>query len=357
VNKLIEHKAADWNPHIVILDPHGEYANAIPRAKLLDPTTPGALRLPAWLCEAGKLFEFIHPKSTSQATKQWTAFKENLLSLKQDWAEAHERDKEEVSIDSPIPFSLQDLSDKITHKDFNDVKDSIDRCLRDRRMHFMTRPEQDNPDESVDIIRQFVSKDHSASIINLSSVPSEAEGVTVWMLLSLLFEYKVRQSIENRHKDPILVICEEAHRYVPKFGNTLSESARSSVARIAKEGRKYGIGMVVVSQRPSEIESTVLSQCSTWVVMRLTNPDDQSTVKSFMPDGVKGLVDALPGLGPQEAILAGYATNIPSRIRINDLPEEQRPASNDPPFTEGWSSEPPSDEQIVEVFNKWRYNS
>ncbi len=355
VNNLINHKSKKWNPHIVVLDPHGEYLNSIPGAKILDPTKLDGLRLPAWLCEAGKLFEYIHQKTPSGASAQWSKFKENMLSLKKEWAKAKGEDPETISIDSPIPFSLEELATKIDKKEA--IRDSIDRCVRDRRMQFMSKSKDDNPDECTAVIRQFISKDHPASVIDLSAVPSEAEGVTVWMLLSLLFQYKVRQTIEDRKNDPVLVVCEEAHRYVPKSGTSFSESARSSVASIAKEGRKYGIGMIIVSQRPSEIESTVLSQCSSWIVMRLTNPDDQSTVKSFMPDGVKGLVDALPGLGPQEAILAGYATNIPSRIRVNDLPNEQRPASDDPPFTEGWSSKPPNDEQVVSVFDRWRYNS
>ena len=133
----------------------------------------------------------------------------------------------------------------------------------------------------------------------------------------------------RRHEFPLLLVCEEAHQYIPRESDTRFVGTRRSMERIAKEGRKYGVGLLLVSQRPSEVEATVLSQCNSWIVLRITNDTDREHVRSILPDSMSGLTKMLSGLRRQEAIFVGQAAMLPSRILIRDLKPEQLPRSND----------------------------
>jgi DNA helicase HerA-like ATPase len=135
------------------------------------------------------------------------------------------------------------------------------------------------------------------------------------------------------------LVCEEAHRYVPDRGAAEYAAAQNAIRRIAREGRKYGLGLMLVSQRPADIESTVISQCSTWLVLRLTNSTDQQHVSRFLPDGLSGMTQVLPALGQQEAIFVGEGAALPARIRIDDLEPNKRPRSESIAFAAGWSTE------------------
>ena len=134
-----------------------------------------------------------------------------------------------------------------------------------------------------------------------------------------------------------MIVCEEAHRYVPDKGEAQYAVAQNAIRRIAREGRKYGIGLMLVSQRPADVDSTVISQCGTWVVLRLTNSADQQHVARFLPDGLSGMVSSLSILSQQEAIFVGEGAAIPSRIKIRDLEKGKLPKSSTIPFAEGWA--------------------
>ena len=162
------------------------------------------------------------------------------------------------------------------------------------------------------------------------------------------------QSRNERERDPILIVCEEAHRYVPDTGLAEYQSAQKAIRRIAKEGRKYGIGLMLVSQRPSDVERTVLSQCNSWFVMRLTNSTDQDHVSRFLPDSLAGLSRLLPSLSRQEAIFVGEAAAVPARIIVRDLSKNQLPRSDNVSFVKGWSQLPVTKEQIEIVTKRWR---
>ena len=151
------------------------------------------------------------------------------------------------------------------------------------------------------------------------------------------------------------MVCEEAHRYVPNRGEAQYEAAQEAIRRIAKEGRKYGVGLLLVSQRPSEVEATVLSQCNSWIVLRITNDADREHVRSILPDSMSGLTKMLSGLRRQEAIFVGQAAMLPSRILIRDLKPEQLPKSNDIDFDKGWQNDAAPDAHIQEVVKRWRY--
>ena len=166
---------------------------------------------------------------------------------------------------------------------------------------------------------------------------------------------KVWQTNEERDCDPVLLVCEEAHRYVPNRGEAQYEAAQESIRRIAKEGRKYGVGLLLVSQRPSEVEATVLSQCNSWIVLRITNESDRNHVRGILPDSLEGLTKMLSGLRRQEAIFVGQAATLPSRIVISTLNPDELPASNDIDFDKGWQHPSVTEPQLAEVGARWRY--
>jgi DNA helicase HerA-like ATPase len=193
----------------------------------------------------------------------------------------------------------------------------------------------------------------TVKIIDISGAPNEVAGPLAATLCRLLFHYKVRQTRDDRANDPILLVCEEAHRYVPDRGEAQYREAQEAIRRIAKEGRKYGLGLMLVSQRPADVESTVLSQCNSWIVLRLTNGADQEHVGRFLPDSLSGLTRILSSLSRREAIFVGEAAALPARIRIRELSDSQLPSSADISFVEGWLREPLPEAKIVETTERW----
>lgn len=206
-----------------------------------------------------------------------------------------------------------------------------------------------------EIMNQFLTDKTKIQIVDLSGVPNEVAGTASAAISRMIFQLKVWQNEEERNNSPVLLVCEEAHRYVPNRGEAQYEAAQSAVRRIAKEGRKYGVGLLLVSQRPSEVEATVLSQCNSWIVLRITNDSDREHVRSILPDTMSGLTKMLSGLRRQEAIFVGQAATLPSRIMIRDLSEDQVPRSNDIDFDSGWQQTAMTVEQLAEVATRWRY--
>jgi DNA helicase HerA-like ATPase len=269
----------------------------------------------------------------------------------------------EFDRDKPIPFSLDEVTNHITYlqaarvqKDkveqvtasdfsstFKSILDKI-RVLRlDLRIRFMMQNWTANSPSLSKIIEQLVGSDQGGKrdvrIIDISGLPNEVAGPLAAMLARLLFQYKLYQTQDERKRDPVLLVCEEAHRYVPDRGEAEYAAAQAAVRRIAREGRKYGLGLMLVSQRPSDVESTVIAQCGTWLVLRLTNSADQAHVARFLPDSLAGMTRALPALAQQEALFVGEGAAIPARIRIRDLTESQLPRSNTVSFASGWSGD------------------
>lgn len=187
----------------------------------------------------------------------------------------------------------------------------------------------------------------NVTIIDLSSVPFEVLSITVSLISRLIFEYgyyykRYRCNIdkdENINNDiPFLLVYEEAHKYVPKSELTKYRSSQKAIERIAKEGRKYGITLMLASQRPSEISETIFSQCNNFIAMRLTNPNDQGYVKRLLPDTLGNLIEKLPSLSAGEALLIGEAIVMPSVVRIDEC-KDNKPSSNDIPYWYLWKEE------------------
>jgi DNA helicase HerA-like ATPase len=193
------------------------------------------------------------------------------------------------------------------------------------------------------------------TILDLSGVPSVVLNQLIGSILRIIYEalFWSREKTEGGVLRPLLVVMEEAHRYL---GGEKDDAAAQIVKRIAKEGRKYGIGAMVVSQRPSEVDETILSQCGTIVALRLSNPADRARVKGALPDNLSGLMDLLPVLRTGEAIIAGEAARLPVRCRITIPAADHRPRSADPKVSEAWSKRRVS-EGYDRVVASWRAQS
>jgi DNA helicase HerA-like ATPase len=244
-------------------------------------------------------------------------------------------------------------------KSHDSILDKLATLERDPRLRFMMCDFRSEDPDLPQILQQFVGELPAAPkadirIIDISGLPNEVAGPLTAAIARLLFQYKVWQSRLEREKDPVLLVCEEAHRYVPDTGLAEYASAQKAIRRLAKEGRKYGVGMILVSQRPADVEGTVLSQCNSWLVLRLTNTTDQQHVAKFLPDSLAGLAKMLPSLARQEAIFVGDAAALPARIKIRTLRDDELPQSDDVSFGNGWQTAPMSLSGIKSTVDRWR---
>lgn len=376
-------KHAHWHPQIIILDPHNEYGKAFPAHQRLS-TDEGSLKLPYWLLDLEESLSLFIGKTEFAATSQSNIVKNALIAVREQAAEQLGLDKNQLTVDSPIPYILgsaegldhfgakdgvryedgligainaqrPDNKDKKQHEDFSKVIRKIDSLLKDGRLKFMMESWDGEQDPLPAIVNQFLTQQTTVQIVDLSGVPNEVAGVASAAIARIIFQLKVWQTETERQNSPALLVCEEAHRYVPNRGEAQYEAAQSAIRRIAKEGRKYGVGLLLVSQRPSEVEATVLSQCNSWIVLRITNDADREHVRSILPDSMSGLTKMLSGLRRQEAIFVGQAATLPSRIMIRSLIDDQLPRSNDVDFDKGWQEQALTLDQIEAVVKKWRY--
>jgi len=353
-----------WSPRIVILDPHNEYGAAFPAHSRLS-TDDGNLSLPYWLLNFQETVALLIGKTEFVATSQANIVKSALMDARNEGAAALGLGGGTITVDSPVPYKLATLRAKIEadkptqaskQDSHNSILQKLDVLEADARLKFlMTEWPGGANDPFPAVVAQLMGDGPQPRVIDLSGVPNEVAGVSSAVVARTLFNLKVWQTVEERAKDPVLLVCEEAHRYVPNRGEAQYEAAQEAIRRIAKEGRKYGVGLLLVSQRPSEVEATVLSQCNSWVVLRVTNDADREHVKAILPDSMAGLTKMLSGLRRQEAIFVGQAAMLPSRIMIRDLLPAQLPKSNDIDFDKGWQSAPIDNEQLKVIANRWRY--
>lgn len=368
IHSLLERGATagygTWHPRIIILDPHDEYSAAFPSHKKLS-TDDGTLSLPYWLLNFQESVALLIGKTEFVATSQANIVKSALLMARTQGAQELGLDANKITVDSPIPYKLAsfraaveaDKPPQASKQDsHNSILEKLDVLVRDARVHFlMAEWAGGNQDPFPSIVEQLVGAGPQPRIVDLSGVPNEVAGVSSAVIARTLFNLKVWQTAEERSKDPVLLVCEEAHRYVPNRGEAQYEAAQEAVRRITKEGRKYGLGLFLVSQRPSEVEATVLSQCNSWIVHRITNDADRKHVHSILPDSMAGLTEMLSGLRRQEAIFVGQAAMIPSRICVRTLAPNHLPKSHDIDFDGGWQNAAMTSEQLKTVAGRWRY--
>jgi hypothetical protein len=401
------------HPRILVIDPHGEYGHAFKERAVVyraydplgnDETAGTPISLPYWLMSADEFRTLVIGKTEQEATSQNNIVYKAITYARMVAAGLidpsptayggaapadgldHDAPRPRAGVtfeqliefdhDKPRPFSLQEFHNHIfylqaaraqggvlqsvTASDFatkfKSILDKLAVLRRDPRIRFMMREWNEHSPSLAHIIAQLVGQiqgdggvDQDIRILDISGLPNEVAGPLAAMLARLLFQYKVYQTTEERRRDPVVLVCEEAHRYVPDRGEAEYAAAQTAIRRIAREGRKYGIGLMLVSQRPADVESTVISQCGTWLVLRLTNAADQQHVSRFLPDGLSGMTKVLPNLAQQEAIFVGEGASMPARVRIRDLTAEQLPKSETAKFARGWTLDRLAEAEIAEI--------
>lgn len=372
-----------WNPRIVLLDPHDEYGDAFPEHQRLS-TDEGTLSLPYWMLSLDETIGLLIGKTEYAATSQSNIVKNALLDVRRQAVDKVKGvTEDDISVDSPIPYILGDPTgldefgdkdgaryehglvgainkqrpsnrNKKDHEDVNKVLRKLSSLLKDARLLFMMKPWDGEGDPLAEVVAQFMGSGDPIRIVDLSGVPNEVAGAASSLIARTLFSVKLWQSTEERKRSPVLLVCEEAHRYVPDRGEAQYEAAQEAIRRLAKEGRKYGIGLMLVSQRPSEVEATVLSQCNSWLVLRITNDADRDHVRSVLPDSLSGLTKVLSGLRRREAIFVGQAAMLPSRILVKCLDHDKLPHSHDIDFDQGWQCDPVTPEKLLDIGTRWR---
>ena len=229
--------------------------------------------------------------------------------------------------------------------------------IKDERLKFLFG-ENSKDIEFEKILRQFLGyreENSNVTIIDLSGVPFEVLNITVSLISRILFDYSYHyKNLLEEEIDcetPLLLLYEEAHKYAPKEDLARHKPSKKAIERIAKEGRKYGVTLGIVSQRPSEISETIFSQCNNFVSMRLTNPDDQNYVKKLLPDTMGNITDKLPTLRSGEGLLIGDSVIMPSVVKVDKC--ENKPSSNDIPYLEIWK-EKWKDVDFGKIIEEWK---
>lgn len=374
------------NSHIIIFDIHSEYKSAFPNANYISVAN---LHLPYWLMNGEELEEIFVESGENQAYNQINLIRK-LITINKNIKNSEEH----LSFDTPIKFCIKEVLNCIINlsretrnskkaseiaikgerKEFrNDIEKlkvyfgkeyefeeqkngsiskgtyndgslekfiaRIKNKIDDKRLGFLfgDKAIKMSLDEVLEELLGYNKGNNSnVTIIDLSGVPFEVLSITVSLISRLMFEfgYFLKQSSPKDCIAPLLLVYEEAHKYVPKLKDSKYNSSRISIERIAKEGRKYGVTLAIVSQRPSEISETIFSQCSNFVVMRLTNPQDQGYVKRLLPDSLGKIIDSLPSLRSGEAILVGDSIIMPPIVKIRKCNPE--PESNDINYLQEW---------------------
>ncbi len=360
---LILHRICDIAPegHIVMVDPHGEYSAAFKgNGALYDVNN---LALPYWMMNFAEHCEVFITSTGDERQMDADILAKCLLQARSKNRIAESIGK--LTVDAPIPYLLSDLTniiqnemgklDKATNTaPFMRLKGKIEELKADPRYNFMFSGMLvgDTMAEFLSKIFRLPSNGKPISIIDVSAVPSDITSTVVAVLSRLVFDYAIWS--RNEPHRPILLVCEEAHRYIPSDRVSGNSAVRTILERIAKEGRKYGVSLGLITQRPSDLAEGVLSQCGTIISMRLNNDRDQAYVRAAMPEGARGFLDSIPALRNRECIICGEGVSIPIRVALDTLEEQKRPASEDPLFSVLWQETGGEEEILERVVRRWR---
>lgn len=403
VARLLQSFSTDgWDSaNIVVIDPHGEYSAALSdnaSTRSVQGTGDHLLRVPYWALPAHELLNVLCGTGTKTIADK---FAELVVAERRRFATAAEWlniDDNSITAETPIPYDLRQVWYDLDHANRSTVTQKVNGIICETEpgevatltpanftpygagnappfqgptyRHYTPAPERlrlqlinpeldflleipdpANPDPLVGVLTEWVGNTQPVSILDFSGVPAEVADVAIGVVLSLLFEVATRGTTADglgRHR-PVMIVLEEAHRYLG--AGTNATMARTAVNRIAREGRKYGIGLVMVTQRPSELPDTALAQCGTIIALRLNNSSDQATVRSALPDAVSGLANVLPSLRTGEALISGEAVVLPTRVVLRRPNPE--PHSGDPDLTR-WRITPSIDNDLAASVARWR---
>jgi len=360
---LILHRICQAAPqgHVIMVDPHGEYGSAFKNSgAILDVSN---LKMPYWLMNFEEHCEILLTSNGNDRQVDADILAKCLLAARSKNRLTETIGK--ITVDSPVPYLLSDLSAELS-KEMGDldkatgiapymrIKSKLDELKTDPRYQFLFSGMLVGDTMAAFLARilRLPTEGKPISIIDVSGVPSDITSTVVAVLSRLVFDYATWARDERTR--PILLVCEEAHRYVPNEKNFDNSSVGKVLSRIAKEGRKYGVSLGLVTQRPSDLAEGVLSQCGTIISMRLNNERDQAFVKAAMPEGARGFLDSIPALRNRECIICGEGTSVPMRVTFDTLEESKRPASEDPSFSALWQESGGEEDALQRIVKRWR---
>ncbi len=376
IQKAVAEKEGDFslnNSHVIVFDIHSEYKSAFPSANHIDISN---LVLPYWMLNSEELEEFFLDTEANDHNQR-NIFKEAIIRDRRAKFGGSDTEKQNIHLDTPILFDIKEVLAYAISKneemvDTGEVYAASNKekagqpkytqgSLYGKLTNFVNRLENKVNDSRLDfflgdksksitfeetlqkLLGYTSSNESNVTVIDLSGVPFEVLSITVSLISRMVFEYgyiykRLRYANnpgEKINNDvPILLVYEEAHKYVPNSDLSKYRSSKASIERIAKEGRKYGVTLLLASQRPSEISETIFSQCSNFIAMRLTNPADQGYVKKLLPDSLGSLIDKMTSFRQGEALLVGESIILPSIVQIDAC--TNAPSSNDIPYWQLW---------------------
>jgi DNA helicase HerA-like ATPase len=270
------------------------------------------------------------------------------------------------TVDTPVPYRISDLIQTIDDRmgklenkrdlsPYRNLKTRLETISLDPRYAFMfgSLTIYDSMAQIIGRIFRVPVNDKPITILELTGLPTEIINVVVSVLCRMTFDF----ALWSEGQVPVMLVCEEAHRYVPANANLGFEPCKRAIAKIAKEGRKYGASLCIVTQRPAEIDPTILSQCNTIFALRMSNDRDQEIVKSAISDTGAGLLEFLTALGQREAIAFGDGVTLPVRIKFDDLPRHCLPRSSTARFTEKWQKSVGDEGFLEAIVDRWRNSS
>lgn len=368
---LILRSIVEKNPaaHILLLDPHNEYATAF--SEWAEVISPRNMQLPYWLLTFEEIIEVLVGDGDRKAEVEVLQDLIPLAKTRYHSARATEPPKvrrglgdvSRYTVDTPVPYRISDLLSLIdermgkleNRKDlapYRALKNRIETISQDGRYAFMfgSRTVYDGMAQVLGRLFRVPVNNKPITILELTGIPSEVVNVVVSVLCRMTFDF----ALWSEGQVPVTLVCEEAHRYVPVNSTLGFEPCKRAIAKIAKEGRKYGASLCIVTQRPAEIDPTILSQCNTVFALRMSNDRDQAIVQSAVADTGAGLLEFLPSLGQREAIAFGDGMALPVRIKFDELPKHALPKSSTAVFSQRWQTSLNDEGFLDQIVERWR---
>ena len=357
--------------HIVLLDPHNEYATAFPEWG--EVISPRNMQLPFWLLTFDEIVEVLLGDAGNRRA-EIEIIQELIPLCKSRYAAGTQGRKDtglrrglldpgRFTVDTPVPYRISDLTSLIDERmgklenkkdlqPYRVLRSRIDAISQDARYAFMfgSLTVYEGMAQILGRMFRVPVNNKPITILELTGIPSEVVNVVVSVLCRMTFDF----ALWSEGKVPVTLVCEEAHRYVPANSSMGFEPAKRAIAKIAKEGRKYGASLCIVTQRPAEIDATILSQCNTVFALRMSNDRDQAIVASAVSDTGSGLLEFLPALGQREAIAFGDGVALPVRIKFDELRKECLPRSSTARFSEAWQASVGDENFLDQVVERWR---
>lgn len=385
VASILERSSQLPSSNLVVFDLHGEYKELsyakqlrVPGPDEVDVDDDSLLFLPYWLLNTDELQSLFIDRSEFTAHNQVMAFQDSIIEKKRDSLvkAGNQEILDAFTLDSPIPFRIEDI---IQHLEFLNQQmipgktkevqgpfyGQFSRLLlrlksktTDRRYSFLFGGKQSTQDYNylsalAEKLMGFGKQKQSIKVIDFSEVPADILPVIIGLVARII--YQVQFWTDPNSRRPVAFVCDEAHLYLPrKEGNPVERRAVEAFEKIAKEGRKYGVALMIVSQRPSDVSATILSQCNNIISLRLTNADDQATVRKLLPESLESLLEALPIMDVGEAMVVGDSVLLPSRIKID--PPAEKPLSATIDFWSRWQEDVTNTDFALAVENMRRQN-